>query len=152
MKPPARFISGNLVWTRGASVWAVWRVKPASFAYISDDEKLAFHERIRSSLIALPTDSLILSVCGAIDYKALAKGMLAGADRREDWRQACGASLQTVMGWSSYERRFYVAARLGAGDRSLRHQVVALAASLTRGGVLRACLGAHGSLSFGNSP
>jgi hypothetical protein len=134
VKPPARFISGNLVWTRDASVWAVWGVTPASFAYISGDEKLAFHERIRSSLIALPTDSLILSVCGAIDYKALAKGMLAGADRREDWRQACGASLQTVMGWSSYERRFYVAARLGAGDRSLRHQVAALAASLTRGG------------------
>src|SRR5690606_27231829 len=67
VKPPARAIVGNLVWSTDGGVWAVWRVFPFPLAHTSVADKLAIHSRIRGLLVNLPTDSMLLSVCERVD-------------------------------------------------------------------------------------
>ena len=54
MKPPARAIVGNLIWSTDGGVWAVWRVTPFAHAHTATADKLAVHARLRGLLIGLP--------------------------------------------------------------------------------------------------
>lgn len=63
MRLPARFIAGNLVWDRGGSVWAVFRVDGVSYPWLSRHEKLHLHQQIRATLRTLSGDAMVLSLC-----------------------------------------------------------------------------------------
>ena len=62
MKLPARFIAGNLVWGRDASVWAVFAVEPASYPWLARHEKLQLHQQTRAALRTLTGNAIVLSV------------------------------------------------------------------------------------------
>lgn len=112
MKAPQRFGSGNLVWTLDG-VWAVWRVAPWSWHWRSTEQRLRLHEDIRRGLMALPEDSLILSVCAPLNKTSLATGMLAGTSLGSF--ETARSQLEWIDRWGSYERRDYVALKLGTG-------------------------------------
>jgi hypothetical protein len=112
MKAPQRFGSGNLVWTLDG-VWAVWRVAPWSWHWRSTEQRLRLHEDIRRGLMALPEDSLILSVCAPLNKTSLATGMLVGTSLGSF--ETARSQLEWIDRWGSYERRDYIALKLGAG-------------------------------------
>ena len=60
MKLPARFIAGNLVWGRDASVWAVFAVEPVSYPWLPRHEKLQLHQQTRAALRTLTGNAIVL--------------------------------------------------------------------------------------------
>ena len=114
MKPPARAIVGNLVWSSDGGVWAVWRVFPFPLAHTAVVDKLAIHSRIRGLLVNLPTDSMLLSICERLDPLEVVTKMVDGVDldRRPAWSQACDATYAWLSGTTLHQRRYYVAVGL----------------------------------------
>ena len=78
MKLPGRFIAGNLIWTREASVWAVYRVEPAPYPWMARHEKLRLHQQSRAALMALPGEAMVLSLCLPIPAGELSRRMCPG--------------------------------------------------------------------------
>jgi AAA-like domain len=111
---PARFVTGNLVWSRSGAVWALYRVEPVCYPYLSRKEKLAVHGRLRAALMALPAESSILSICRVVDPGAVVTRMVQGVDlgRHGAWREVTEATLEGLGGTPVYERTFYLAVRL----------------------------------------
>ena len=67
---PARFLAGQLIWTKSGSVWALWRVEAKTYPFLATREKLELYERTRSALMAIGTESMLLSVCEPVDPDA----------------------------------------------------------------------------------
>ena len=90
MKPPARAIVGHLVWSTDGGVWGVWSVRPFPHAHTSPQDKLSVHSRLRSLLVNLPTDSMLLSVSERLDPVDVVDRMAEGIDleRQPAWRGA----------------------------------------------------------------
>ena len=114
MKPPARAILGNLVWSTDGGVWAVWRVAPFPHAHTSMADKLAVHGRLRGMLLALPTESMLLSVCERLDPLDVVGGMIENVDIEtlSTWRITCEATAEWLDQVPLYRRRYYVTAKL----------------------------------------
>lgn len=137
MKPPARTIVGNLVWSTEGPVWALWRVTPFAHAYATTADQLVTHGRLRGLLIGLPANSMLLSVCERLDPWDVVADMTDGVDldRRVAWGEVCETTAAGLDGLDLYRRRYYVAAQLGAlGGRqgwqaALRASAAELAAS-----------------------
>jgi AAA domain-containing protein len=127
VKPPARAVVGHLIWSADGGVWAVWRIAPFAHAHTGVVDKLGVHSRIRSLLMSLPSDSMLLSVCERLDPFEVVERMIDGVDLEERlaWTQVCDAT----DGWLStvplHRRRYYVAVELPLGRRPwfeiLRH-------------------------------
>ena len=114
MRPPARAIVGNLVWSADGGVWALWRVPPFPHAHTAQGDKLAVHSRIRGLLVSLPPGSMLLSVCERLDPLAVVDRMHDGLDldRLQAWRVVCEATAAWLDQVPSYRRRYYVAVEL----------------------------------------
>ena len=113
---PARCAVGNLVWTHSGAVWAIWRVQPVPYKYLSHAGKLAFHENVRQAILALPVEATILSVCPPLNRVEAAMSILKGAEHRESWQAEAQEAVETLEGWDPFERWFYVAGRLGSHE------------------------------------
>ena len=114
MKPPARAVAGQLIWSSDGGVWALWRVRPFAHAHTSVADKLAVHARLRGLLMGLPAESLFLSVCERLDPWDVAADMLEGtdADDHPAWQQVCKTSAERLAGRPLHRRRYYLAAAL----------------------------------------
>lgn len=131
MRLPIRALAGHLAWSRDGSVWAVWRVEPTSYPYLSTDEKLSLHGRLRAALMALPPQSMLLSVCRQVDPGEVVQQMIDGVDLEtcSDWRVEAAATLDELLGAALYERRHYLAVQLR--DHGWRAAAGGLAAAAT---------------------
>jgi hypothetical protein len=120
MRPPARAIVGNLVWSADGGVWAVWRVMPLAHGYASTAHKLATHARLRGLLLGLPSESMLLSVCERLDAWDVVADMAEGVDldTRPAWGEVCEATADWLASARLFRRRFYVAAALPRAGRS----------------------------------
>ena len=100
MKPPARAVVGQLIWSRDGGVWAVWRVDPFAHAHTSTGDKLAVHARLRGMLIGAPAESMLLSVCEQLDRWDVVADMLEGVDEATHpaWSAVCEASAAELAG------------------------------------------------------
>src|SRR4051812_29968737 len=113
MKLPARFVIGNMVWSRDGSIWAVYRVKSKSYPYLSDREKLQEHSRVRMALMSLPAESMILSICQEISTESVIDDMITGMnDDNEAWLDAVDATFDSIDGVPLYQRIHYLAVSL----------------------------------------
>lgn len=109
MKFPARFVLGNMVWSRDGSVWAVYRVRPISYPYLSGREKLQEHAKIRMALMSMPDESMILSICEKLDSESVVADMAVGVDDgNEIWRQAVENTFDAIDGIPLYHRSHYL--------------------------------------------
>jgi hypothetical protein len=107
VKPPARAIVGNLVWSADGGVWAVWRVTPMPDAPASA-------ARVRDLLTALPDEAMLLSVCARVDPWDIAAAMAEGVDlaRHDAWASACQATVTWMEDVALFRRRHYLAVLL----------------------------------------
>lgn len=111
MQMPLRFLIGNLAWARDGSVWAIYRVKPVSYPYLSAREKLGIHTKTRAALMALPSDSMILSICEQLDPDELIADMVESVDldRQPVWEDVLDATYDQLADTKMYKRRYYLA-------------------------------------------
>lgn len=116
MRVPARFVSGQLVWSTAGTVWAVWRVAPTTYAWLDTRAKLDLHARTRAALLALPGESLLLSLCERIDPVDVVDRMVQGVDldRSPEWVEAASATLDSLDEVELYRRAHFIAACLPA--------------------------------------
>ena len=129
MKFPARFITENLVWSIDGPVWAVWRLDPVSYPYMSVSEKLSVFHQLRGALMALPAESMLLSVCRQIDPYAVVERMLQGVnlDERPQWRDHAVRTLEQLEDHDNYDRYFFLAVALP--DDGMKRQFAAAASA-----------------------
>ncbi|MDP1803835.1 MAG: hypothetical protein Q8K72_01590, partial [Acidimicrobiales bacterium] len=114
MKFPARQIVGNLVWTREATVWALWRVSPSCYPYLSTTEKLQLHRATRTALLALPAESMLLSLCQRVDPYEVADAMIGDVDldAHPAWRRVVRRTIDMLEETTPFQRVHFVAVQL----------------------------------------
>jgi hypothetical protein len=122
VRPPAKAIAGNLVWSTDGGVWAVWRVEPFSHANTALAEKLAVHARLRGLLVNLPRDAMLLSVCERLEPVDVVEKMAEGVDlvRQPDWMATCQAAEVWLSEVPLRRRRYYLACALPSETRGWR--------------------------------
>ncbi|HLM64756.1 MAG TPA: ATP-binding protein [Acidimicrobiales bacterium] len=119
MKPPARAIVGNLIWSTDGGVWALWRVTPFAHAHTSAAAKVAVHARLRGLVIGLPPESMLLSVCERLDAWDVVANMLedVDVDRFPAWAEVCRETAEHLTDTPLHRRLYYVATSLDGGSR-----------------------------------
>ena len=125
MKPPARAIVGNLIWSTDGGVWAVWDAQPFPHAHIASADKLAIHSQIRGLLMSLPPDSMLLSICELLHPMDVVERMIDGVpiERQPAWAVVCDATADWLEQVPLHNRRYYVAAALPTAKRAW-HEVL----------------------------
>lgn len=136
MRLPARALAGNLIWTRYGTVWAVFSVEPAAYAWLSRHDKLDLHRRTRTALMTalMPAggDALLVSVCAPLAPAELTARMSAGAVPLGAWRTLCRLAGQAAAELAPTERSLFLAAELPTGPLGSAARTLAssMAASL----------------------
>ncbi|MFF4534037.1 ATP-binding protein [Streptomyces sp. NPDC001407] len=80
MRLPVRHISGHLIWTTAASVWAVWRVDTENYTHASKSTKRERLDALESLFKSLRGEALLLSLCPSVDAASVVTRMTAGVD------------------------------------------------------------------------
>ena len=116
MRVPARFVSGQLVWSTSGTVWAVWRVAPTTYEWLGNRAKLDLHARTRAALLALPGESLLLSLCERIDPVDVVQRMVTGVDldATPEWAEAATVTLDGLVEVDLWRRAHFICACLPA--------------------------------------
>jgi len=133
VKPPARAVVGNLIWSSDSGVWALWRVDPFAYGSTGLADKLAVHGRLRGMLVSLPADSMLLSISERIDPDSVVEQMAEGIDleRRAAWAEACFASRAWLQQVPLRRRRYYLAAALPGTKRAWHEALRTVATEVT---------------------
>lgn len=80
MRLPVRHISGHLIWTTAATVWAVWRVDTENYTHASRSTKRERLDSLESLFKSLRGEALLLSLCPSVDAASVVTRMTAGVD------------------------------------------------------------------------
>ncbi|MEV6583544.1 ATP-binding protein [Streptomyces sp. NPDC051582] len=80
MRLPVRHISGHLIWTTAATVWAVWRVDTENYTHASKSTKRERLDSLESLFKSLRGEALLLSLCPSVDAASVVTRMTAGVD------------------------------------------------------------------------
>lgn len=121
MRPPARAIAHHIVWGTDGGVWVTWRVEALPVAYQSVSEHVAVHAGLRGLLIALPAESMLLSVCERLDVWDVVADMIEDVDLDEHpaWAEVADATADALGDAGPlFRRRFYVSVRIGDDEPS----------------------------------
>ncbi len=116
MRVPARFVSGQLLWSTSGSVWAVWRVAPTTYEWLDTRAKIDLHGRTRAALLGLPGESLLLSLCERIDPVDVVQAMVTGIDldAAPEWAEAATVTLDALAEVELWRRAHFICACLPA--------------------------------------
>jgi hypothetical protein len=132
VKPPARAVHGNVIWSADGGVWAAWSVDPFPHGHTSAAAKVAVHTRLRGLLIGLPAESLLLSVCERLDAWDVVADMLEGADPDHNrWGEVCTATAEQLRGHPLHRRRYYLSVCLPGSGQSWRDRLRGAADDVT---------------------
>jgi hypothetical protein len=127
VRPPARAIAGNLVWSSdlGGQVWVVWRVAPFSYAHGDLADKLGIHTQLRALLMNLPGEAMLLSVCERLHVGDVVERMASGIDLEQHpaWADTCRASSSWLNQVALRDRRYYLVVALPSEQRGWRTAV-----------------------------
>ncbi|MET9734579.1 ATP-binding protein [Streptomyces sp. NPDC006458] len=93
---PIRHIAGNVVWTTQGTVWAVFRVQGADAAHTSRRAKQQRLGHLEALVKQLRGESMLLSLCPAVDPEAVVARMCADIDLGASLRYA--ASVEMLRG------------------------------------------------------
>lgn len=112
MKLPARFVAGNLIWARDGGTWAVFRVEPVSYPWLAHHEKLAVHQRTQGALVALPLESMVLSLCTPLPADELRDRMTPPGLPTPGLQRLVHLALRAVQELCPTRRHCFLVARL----------------------------------------
>jgi hypothetical protein len=111
---PARFVTGNLVWARRGSVWAVFRAPGSCYPWLGTQAKLELHQQTRAALAALPGEAMLVSICHRLPAAELAARIARGVPAAGSWGQAAGPAPATAAGLRPTGRVTFLVAELPA--------------------------------------
>ncbi|MFI5753131.1 ATP-binding protein [Streptomyces sp. NPDC051644] len=80
MRMPIRHVAGNVMWTVHGQVWAVYRVAGADAAHTSRRAKEQRLGQLEALVKALKGESMLLSLCPAVDPAGVVAKMTEGID------------------------------------------------------------------------
>jgi AAA domain-containing protein len=114
MRPVARAIVGNLLWSADGGVWAWWTVTPLPYGHAPRRRRDAVRARMRRLVETLPAEATLLSVCERVDGVALAAAMSGEVDvaGHPAWAEACAATGRWGDDVAVYRRRHHLGVRL----------------------------------------
>jgi hypothetical protein len=123
VRAPYRMLAGNLVWNRAGNVWAVYRVGPVGGLHESKARQLKMFDRLRSSLMRLPGESMLLSIGETIDPYSVLLHMLPSATPTLG-ADILGRTETHLTGRRLLRRTHYLAVRVDDEQgKNWRHQV-----------------------------
>ncbi|PSL01370.1 AAA domain-containing protein [Haloactinopolyspora alba] len=128
MRSPARAMAGHVLWARGGTVWATWRLHALPYGFRPDKDKHAVRAAHQALLRSLPGEALLLGTCAALDPAAVVERMVRGIplEHCPEWAAECEATLDTLDELALGQRTFWLSVplrnsgRLGSLGTSLR--------------------------------
>ena len=115
-RSPARAMTGNLMWTRTGTVWAIWRLKAMPYGLREFREKVAVRDAHQGLLRGIVGESLVMGICVGLDPATIVERMMADVDlaANPDWALECEATLDTLDVLEPGARAHFLAVPLGA--------------------------------------
>ncbi|WP_405185798.1 ATP-binding protein [Streptomyces anulatus] len=80
MRMPIRHVAGNILWTVQGQVWAVFRVRGSGSAHASRQTKVQRLRQTETLIRQLKGESMLMSLCPAVDPASVVERMTAGVD------------------------------------------------------------------------
>ncbi|MFD9338649.1 ATP-binding protein [Streptomyces sp. NPDC060028] len=137
MRTPLRHVTGHLLWSAAARVWAVWRVTPLPGGYLPVEVHQELLGRIASLVRSMPgMDPRLFVLASRIDPGEVAERMTTGVDwqRLPGWAETCAAAVDLLTGQEMHERTLWLAVPLpgrgGAATASFNSLYAELSAAL----------------------
>jgi hypothetical protein len=113
---PVTAITRNLVWAGDGSVWSCFEVEPFAYPHRSVGDAADVCARTEAALLALPSRSLILSMCRRLGTGELTR-RVASVDPPPGWM---AHATRTAARVAAYERVWVLAALLDDGSHHRR--------------------------------
>lgn len=107
-------LTRNLMWTRGGTVWAMWRLQAMPYPYRSDDSKAGVRTMHAALLRAVRGEALLLSFAASADPAQYVEAMIDGIDLEQHpaWVAECEATLDTLEQYDLGARAYWLAVPL----------------------------------------
>lgn len=114
MRYTPRWIIGNVAWFPTGAPWAIWQVAPETFHYLPAERQEAILDTIRAALLALDSESLILSIETPVDPLEVHDRMIGEVDTEAhpNWKAAALDAFDYLTETPAWTRRFYVCVEL----------------------------------------
>lgn len=121
---PVRHVDGNLAYAADGSIWAIWRMEPVHYTYLSHDERLTYHTRVKGALSRITAETWLLSVCAPVDIEStLSRIRKTPVSKPDDWADLTEDAGVVMEDWMQSERlwtrRFYAYTKLPSRNRAL---------------------------------
>lgn len=119
MRSPARAMAGHLMWARGGTVWATWKLEPLPYGFRPEKDKHTARAAHQALLRALPGEALLLGTCAVLDPATIVARMIEGIplDRCPDWAAECEATLDSLDELALGQRTFWLSVPLKGTGR-----------------------------------
>lgn len=107
-------LTRNLLWTRGGTVWAYWRLQAMPYPYRSESSKTAVRTMHAALLRAVRGEALLFGFAASADPAQYVQAMIEGVDleERPEWVAECEATLDTLEGYDLGARAYWLAVPL----------------------------------------
>lgn len=107
-------LTRNLMWTRGGTVWAMWRLQAMPYGFRSDKAKTDVRTMHAALLRAVRGEALLLSFAASADPAQTVEAMLEGVDLEQNpaWVDECIATLDTLEEYDLGARGYWLAVPL----------------------------------------
>lgn len=111
---PVRGISGHLVWGSDGSVWACFELEPFPYPHRSVRDAREVHSRTVAALLALPAQSLILSIARSLSREELEERIRGsnGHAGPPGWTGVARRVAGRLASESIFERSWFLALQL----------------------------------------
>jgi hypothetical protein len=113
MKTPARAVIDNIVWGVDGTVWAFFRVDNMSIAWRPTKAQLGEHARIRSILMGVPANSVLLGVVEPIPIAEIGTKVVTPRSNPQ-WRTVTAGIVERLKHHQieMFRRRYYIGVEL----------------------------------------
>lgn len=107
-------LTRNLMWTRGGTVWAMWRLQAMPYGFRSDKSKQSVRTLHAALLRAVRGEALLMSFAASADPAQVVEAMVDGIDLEHHpaWAAECFATLDTLEGYDLGARGYWLAVPL----------------------------------------
>jgi hypothetical protein len=107
-------MAGHLMWSRGGTVWATWRVQPLAYGFRPDKDKHSARAAHQALLRSLPGEAVLLGTCAALDPATVVSRMIEGIplEHCPEWADECEATLETLDELALGQRTFWLSVPL----------------------------------------
>lgn len=118
MRTPIRTMAHNIRWTRGGTVWADWIIRGLPYGLKSNEDKEAVRSLHQGLYRALPSESMLLSLCSGLDPATIVAHMLEGVDPDQcpEWAEECRQSWDSLELLGPGRRVHWLSIPLGANS------------------------------------